>query len=281
MNREIAVNASQPLRIAILGSGTRRPEMPPHLAELANAQAVPELFTSRLAAFAGNPYDRLVVDLAYVDMAQRAEAAGCAAIFINTYADYGIEAMRAAVSIPVIGAGECAMSMAAQGGRRFSIVTVWPPSMKFLYDERTQSVASGAACLRVRHVSTEDELLRLATESGVQERMARGEAAIIDRIVDECERAIREDGAQAIVLGCTCMAPVGPQITARTGVPVIEGSRAGYLAAVAAASASRPAGTGPRTLRATLIPSIVDAYVNGAVGAQQATALAECPVCVF
>ena len=225
----------QPTRIAVLGSGTRTPEMPPHLAELGDAEAIPELFNSRVAAFAGNPYDRLVVDLAYVDMAQRAEAAGCAAIFINTYADYGIDAMRAAVSIPVIGAGETAMTIAAEGGRRFSIVTVWPLSMKFLYDERTRAVAAGAACLRVRHVSTEDELPRLASEQGVQRRMARREVAIIEQIVRECERAIREAGAQAIVLGGTCMAPVGPQITACVGVPVIEGSRAGYRAAVAAA----------------------------------------------
>ena len=98
--------SSPPARIAVLGSGTRTPAMSPHLAELADAGAVPELFTPRVAAFAGNPYDRLVVDLAYVDMAQRAEAAGCAAIFINTFADYGIDAMRSAISVPVVEAGE-------------------------------------------------------------------------------------------------------------------------------------------------------------------------------
>lgn len=271
---------SQPARVAILGSGTRTPVMPAHLVELGNAEAVPELFNSRIAAFAGNPYDRLVVDLAYVDMAQRAEAAGCAAIFINTYADYGIDAMRAAVSVPVIGAGESAMTIAAAGGRRFSIVTVWPPSMKFLYDERTRAVAAGAACLRVRHVSTEDELQHLGSEQGVQQRMARREAAIVEKIVRECERAIGEEGAQAIVLGCTCMAPVGPQVAARLGVPVVEGSRAGYLAAVAAVSAPPAAACGPRTARATLIPSIVDAFVSGARGAESAAMPAECPVCI-
>ena len=280
MSRENHMNANEPLRIAILGSGTRTPVMPPHLAELGNALAEPELFTPRVAAFAGNPYDRLVVDLAYVDMAQRAESAGCAAIFINTYADYGIEAMRAAVSIPVIGAGECAMASAAQDGRRYSIVTVWPPSMKFLYDERTRAVAAGTACVRVRHVSPEEELQRLATEQGVQERMARREGQIIDLIAAECERAIREDGAQAIVLGCTCMAPVGPQVSARVGVPVIEGSRTGYLAAVAAARMPQPAVSGPRTSRATLIPAIVDSFVGGMPGASAVTAAAECPVCI-
>ena len=151
----------QPARIAVLGSGTRSPLMPPHLLELGTPEAVPELINSRLAVFAGNPYDRLVVDLAYVEMAQRAEAAGCAAIFINTYADYGIAAMRAAVSIPVV-----------------------------------------------------------------------------------------------------------------------EGSRVGYLAAAAAARQAPGPVALPRTARGTLVPAIVDAYVSGALGAQAAPAAAECPVCI-
>lgn len=272
---------AQPVRIAVLGSGTRTPVMPPHLAQLGDAMAVPELINSRVAAFAGNPYDRLVVDLAYVEMAQRAEAAACAAIFINTFADYGIAAMRAALSIPVVGAGEAAMASAAEGGRKFSIVTVWPLSMTFLYDERTHAVAAGANCLRVRHVSAEDELLLLGGAQGVQERMARGEQAIIEKIVRECERAIREDGAQAIVLGCTCMAPVGPQVAAAVGVPVIEGSRIGYLAAAAAVGKPVAPAAGPRTVRASLIPSIVDSYVSAAAGSQAAPVPAECQVCVF
>jgi allantoin racemase len=272
---------ARPLKIAVLGSGTRSPDLPPHLAGLADGETEPVLVTSRLAAFAGNPYDRLVVDLAYVDMAQRAEAAGCAALFINTFADYGIEAMRAAVGIPVVGAGEHALALGAEGGRRYSIVTIWPPSMKFVYDERLRSCAAGRACLAVRHVSAEDELLRLASEDGVQQRMARGEGAIIERIVAECERAIAEDGAQAIVLGCTCMAPVGPQVAARVEVPVIEGSRAGYLAAVAAARQPSDAPSGPRTARGSLIPSIVDAYVDAHPDAATLPASGECSVCVF
>ncbi|MFN0163257.1 MAG: aspartate/glutamate racemase family protein [Burkholderiales bacterium] len=275
-----AAQGRHPARIAVLGSGTRGSVLPPHLAARADHAAIPVLYTTRLAAFAGNPYDRLAVDLAYVDMAQRAEADGCAALFINTYADYGIEAMRAVVSIPVIGAGENAMTIAAEDGRRFSIVTVWPPSMKFLYDERTRNVAAGAACLKVRHVSDEAELQRLSAEDGVQGRMARAEDAIIDRIVRECEHAITEDGAQAIVLGCTCMAPVGPRIAARVNVPVVEGARAGYQAAVSAALHRPAVPSGPRTVRASLIPSIIDAYVGANPGAVQAKAKEACPVCV-
>lgn len=278
------------IRIAVLGSGTRNSEMPAHLLELAVAGVQAELITSRVAGFASNPYDRLVVDVAYVDMAQRAEAAGCDAVVINTYADYGIEAMRAVLRIPVIGAGEAAMTAAAMpeaasgsnDRRRFSIVTVWPPSMKFLYDERTRMTAAGAHCASVRHISPEDELARLTSADGVQQRMGRREAAIVDRIVAECERAVREDGAQAIVLGCTCMAPVGPAVAELCTVPVIESSRAGFNAAVAAVRAGAALPARKRTERPTLVPAIVDAFVGvGSTKPGDALAAAtECPICL-
>lgn len=266
-------------RIAVLGSGSRRTVLPPHLDELPSDVTRPELYLSRLPGFAGTAYDRLVVDLGYVDAAQRAAAAGCAAIFINSYADYGIEAMRAVVRVPVIGAGEASMIAAAADGRRYAIVTVWPRSMAFLYEERLRSVAAGSRCVSVRYLSPEDELARLGTDAGVQERMARFEHAIIERVVTECERAVRDDGAQAIVLGCTCMAPIGPAVAARVSVPVIESSRTGYLAA--ASASSRPAETGrhPLTQRPTLVTDLVDAAL-GARTAVSAPDEAECPVCI-
>lgn len=268
------------IRVAVLGSGTRTNEMPAHLIELAVDGVQAELITSRIAGFAANPYERLVVDVAYVDMAQRAEAAGCNAVVINTYADYGIEAMRSVLRIPVIGAGEAAMAEAAQGGRHFSIVTVWPPSMKFLYDERTRMTSAGTHCVAVRHVSPEDELTRLTSPDGVQQRMGRREAAIIDRVVAECERAIREDGAQSIVLGCTCMAPIGPAVAARCAVPVIESSRTGFRAAVAAVRAGARLEVRKLTERPTLIPGIIDAVVGAQSPATQPSTPEGCPVCL-
>jgi len=266
-------------RIAVLGSGSRRTVLPPHLADLANATTRPELYLSRLPGFAGTAYDRLVVDLGYVDAAQRAAAAGCAAIFINSYADYGIEAMRAAVSVPVVGAGEAAMLAAAADGRRYAIVTVWPRSMAFIYDERVRSVAGGDRCVSVRYLSPEAELARLGTDAGVQERMARLEDTIVERVAAECERTVREDGAQAIVLGCTCMAPIGPAVAARVSVPVIESARVGYLAAVAAIARPSDGNVRPLTQRPTLVTDLVDAALGVRVAAP-ASDEAECPVCI-
>ncbi len=269
------------MRIAIIGSGTASTELPPHFAVEAtalDASASPALVNPRLSAFAFTPYERLVVDLGYVDAVQAAAAQDAAAVMLNSFADYGIEAARAAVGVPVVGAGEAAIREASAGGtRRFAIVTVWPRSLGFLYDERLRNVPGGECCTGVRHVSREEELARLGAEDGVMARMARHEAPVVAALLRECEAAVREDGAEAIALGCTCMAPVGPLLAARCSVPVIESSRAGLRAAIAAAATTAPAGPGGRTRNPRLVPAIVSAWQRGAPADADA---AECSVCL-
>ncbi len=270
------------MRIAVIGSGTRSTALPPHLAGLAHAPVAAHIVNPRLSAFALSPYERLVVDLGYVDAMQQAARDGCEAIMINSFADYGIDAARAALDVPVTGAGEAAIEAASlRGTRPFAIVTVWPPSMAFLYTERLRSVAGGHRCVAIRHVSTEAELRRVGSDDGVMERMARHEAAVIDALARECEAAVRDQGVAAIALGCTCMAPIGPELAARCGVPVIEASRAGFIAAVAAARERAAAGartTGVRCGDATLVPAIVGAWAS--THATMPAVQGDCPVCI-
>jgi allantoin racemase len=203
------------------------------------------------------------VDLGYVDAAQSAAAAGCDALFINSMADYGIDAMRAAVDIPVVGAGEAALREGGRGGRRFAIVTVWPASMRFLYDERLRACGLESQCVAVRHLSGEEELARLGSDDGVMARMHRGEGAVIERLAALCAEVVRRDAAQCIVLGCTCMAPIGPALAAACDVPVVESSRHGYRAAAEALrdpDARRAAVGAMRSGRTGLVPSLLDGW---------------------
>jgi allantoin racemase len=216
-----------------------------------------------------------------VDAAQLAEREGDAAVFINSFADYGIDAMRAVLTIPVIGAGEATLLAAARGGRRFAIVTVWPRSMQFLYDERLRAVAVAEQCVGIRHFSTEEELGRVGQDAGVMARMHRHEADVIGGLLAECGRAVREDGAECIVLGCTCMGPVGPALEAGCAVPVLESSRVGLRAALtecrrrgAPRTAARPA------RRGELVPELVDAWLEGGSRPAVPDAAGDCPVCV-
>ena len=279
--------------VGVIGSGTAARELPAHLVALATADVAPRIVNPRLSAFAATPYERLVVDVGYVDAAQAAVAAGCDALFINSMADYGLDAMRAAVPVPALGAGEVALHEGGRDGRRFAIVTVWPASMRFLYDERLRACALAAQCVSIRHLSGEDELARLGADDGVMARMHRGEAGVVARLAALCEAAVRDDGAECIVLGCTCMAPIGPAIAAACRVPVIESSRAGYLAAARALrepAARRAASGAMQSARTALVPSLVDGWFAASTmqgAAPRATPRvappadgSDCPVCI-
>lgn len=286
--------AFHPMRISILGSGTASRELPAHFSAVAQRTATLELVlvNPRLSLFAATAYERLLVDLGYADAALQAAQDGSDAILINSFADYGIDAARAALGIPLIGAGEAALREAsADGTRPFSIVTVWPRSMGFLYEERLRATGLQSLCRSIRHAADEDELHKLGSEEGVMPRMARHEPSVIASLRALCETAAKEDGATAIVLGCTCMAPIGDLLASASTVPVIEPSMAGLRAALAAgrdmhAAIDTHAGSiearsvwSGRVRDPALIPALVSSWI-GAGTERAPPPESDCPVCV-
>lgn len=231
----------------------------------------------RVRAFARTPYDHLIVEIGHVDAAERALADGCDALFIDTFADYAIERIRTVADVPVIGAGEAGIAEAAADGRRFSIVTVWPRSMGWLYDERLHSCEGGQRCGAVHHVGDEAELDLIGTAGGVQARMSRAEQSTLDSIVEACHRAIAADGTDAVLLGCTCMSPVAEAIQARCDFPVIDASAAGLRAAYASVVGGRRPAAATPTRRAGTVPALVDAWL----AAGDLPSIDECDVCAI
>ena len=276
------------MRISILGSGTASRQLPAHFSAVAqqSIELELELVNPRLSLFAATPYERLLVDLGYADAALQAAQGGGNAILINSFADYGLDAAQAALTVPVIGAGEAALRDAsAEGSRPFSIVTVWPRSMGFLYEERLRATGLQGLCRSVRHASHEDELSKLGSEDGVMPRMARQEPTVIASLRALCEAAVRDDGAAAIVLGCTCMAPIGTLLQTGCTVPMIEPSMAGLRAAILAGRTAREsAATGQpvwsgRVRDPTLIPALVSSWTH-ASAERAPPPESDCPVCI-
>lgn len=223
-------------RIGVIGTGagyTGNPAPPKPIAELAGTGFQPELVETRLRTFPMTPYDRGLTQLAYVDCAIEAEKAGFDAVFINTVGDYGIDEMRSATDMVVVGAGEATMAMCCNIGRRFSIVTIWPPKLNFIYAERLRNSAMEGRCASVRNVLSDDEVAGLEGAGAAVSGLKDGNASLVDRIITEIEKAVAEDGADTIMLGCTCMAPVGPEVAKRASVPVLESMRTGYKTAEA------------------------------------------------
>ncbi|MEQ8736226.1 MAG: aspartate/glutamate racemase family protein [Rhodospirillaceae bacterium] len=220
-------------RIGVIGTGggpANSSAPPAGIAEIAGDRFAPELIETRLRTFPMTPYDRSLTTLAYIDCAIEAEKNGFDAVFINTVGDYGLGEIRSATDMVVVGAGEATMAMTCQTGARFSIVTIWPPKLNFIYQERLRTCGMEGRCSSVRNVLSDNEVEGVEGAGSTVLGLADHNAQLIDRVLQEIENAVLEDGADTIMLGCTCMAPIGPQIAAQSAVPVLESMRTGYAA---------------------------------------------------
>lgn len=238
-----------------------------------------ELRELRVRLLARTPYEHLITELSTVDAGEAALGAGADVVYIDSFGDYGIERLRAVSPVPVVGAGEASLGAVADRGRPASIVTVWPASMAYLYDERLASCRGGDLVRGVHHFSPESELDLVGTGASVKARMNRGESDLLDRLAQACQEAARLDGTDTILMGCTCMWSVAEQLGGRTGLHVLEPSRIGLQAAFDALDEppARPAFVSDR--RGT-VTSVLDAWVDGDVGGS-VVPTDDCEVCVF
>jgi allantoin racemase len=138
----------------------------------------------------------------------RGEATGAQGYVIACFGDPGLDAARELATGPVVGIAEAAMRTASYLGRGFSVVTTLGRTCGRARD-LAEHYGMGRTCLAVR-----------ACEIPVLELETPGAAAAI---TEECRRAVAEDGADAIVLGCAGMAELCAHISGEIGVPVVDG----------------------------------------------------------
>lgn len=126
------------------------------------------------------------------------------------YGEHGREGLQELLNVPVVDITEAAASTAMFLGHAYSVVTTLDRTVPLIEDrlklaglyQRCASVrASGMAVLELE----EDPL------------------AAMEAIVRQAERAIHDDKAEVICLGCGGMAGLDEQIRQRTGVPVVDG----------------------------------------------------------
>jgi allantoin racemase len=132
------------------------------------------------------------------------------AVVIAWFDDTGLDAARCAVDVPVVGIGEAAFHAASFLCCRFSVVTTLRRSVPGI-EANLVRYGLNARCGRVR--STEVPVLDLE----------RGDPETVERIADEVQRAIEEDEAEAVVLGCAGMTDLMAELSARFGIPVLDG----------------------------------------------------------
>ena len=146
---------------------------------------------------------------------QAAAEAGAAAIVINCLGDPGLAAARELVSVPVLGPGQTSMHVAALLGHQFSILTVLD---QLVHVDEAKAAHYGLAgrLASVRAVGI--PVLELHDDP----------ARLIGALTEQGVRAVRDDGAHVLILGCTGMQGLAERVTAAlaargvTGIPVID-----------------------------------------------------------
>lgn len=137
------------------------------------------------------------------------EKAGAQAAIIACFDDTGLDAARAISSIPILGICESALVLAAMVAKRFTIVTTMERSripIEELVDRYGMARKARVRAANISVLSLEDP------HSGAR-----------DKLRSEISRAILEDNAEAIVLGCAGMADLARSLQTEFNMPVIDG----------------------------------------------------------
>jgi allantoin racemase len=117
------------------------------------------------------------------------------AFVIACFGDPGLHAARELVEEPVIGIAEAAMHMSCLVAHKFSIVSVIH-RIKPMLEDMVKAAGMTERCASIR--TTELAVLDIEKDYDKAQEM----------LIDESRRAMEEDGAEAICLGCAGMGPL-------------------------------------------------------------------------
>jgi allantoin racemase len=146
------------------------------------------------------------------------EAEGADAHVIACFDDTGLDAARALADAPVVGIGEAGFHLATMLAHRFAVVTTLSRSVPVL-ENNLLRYGLDRRCARVR--ASDVAVLELDNPAS----NARA------KIGAEIARALEEDHAEAIVLGCAGMADLAASLSVEFNVPVIDGVAAAVVLA--------------------------------------------------
>lgn len=136
-----------------------------------------------------------------VELALAAQYEGCAGVFVNCFGEPAVEVLKEVLDIPVVGGFSPAMVNAMMVSSRFSIVTVVDSVVPMLWDlSRQMGLTSQLASVR---------------RVGIPVDQLTDNDTLITALVNESKIAIEQQGAEAIVLGCTGMLEVHNEVAAK------------------------------------------------------------------
>lgn len=159
-----------------------------------------------------SPYEGVIADAFCLAAGMNAEAEGYSAVCINSMSDSGVAALRSRLSIPVFGAAAPTYHLAAQLGRKFSILSMWD-NWRWLYDKvlGEQKLADRVASIRT-----------IGVPPDTSELLAGKEDMVFPKLLKAARDAVEQDGADVLVLGSTTMHQSHAFLSEQLDAPVLN-----------------------------------------------------------
>jgi len=143
-------------------------------------------------------YDEFLCTGDIIRITQEAVEQGYNGVFVDCFGDPAVEVCRELVNIPVIGGFEGAALYATNLSRRWSIITVLESVVEMIWD-------------LAKEMGIESQLVSvLQIDTPVSD--LGNEKLLIEKLTEFSIKAINENGAECIVLGCTGMLGVVQQV---------------------------------------------------------------------
>ena len=155
-------------------------------------------------------YDEAMAVPGLLSEVMKGEREGVDAYVIACFGDPGLYAARECAKGPVLGIAEAAMHAASMIASRFTVVTTLSRTVGMAW-HLAERYGMTRFCKNVRAI---DVAVLALDEPGSEARQL---------VLDACRLAMREDGAEVIVLGCAGMVDFCQALQRELGIPVIDG----------------------------------------------------------
>lgn len=168
--------------------------------------------TRQGARLLDSPYEATLGDNWVLDAGARAEDEGYAAVCINSMSDSGLSALRSRLTIPVVGPGRASFHLAADLGKRFSVITMWK-RWHWIYEKLALETGLGSRLTSIRDIDTRPD---------TSELLAGKEDIVFAKLEAAAQKAVEEDGADVLILGSTTMHQSHSWLAPRLKVPLLN-----------------------------------------------------------
>lgn len=157
-----------------------------------------------------NFYDETMASINVVKEVEKGLKEGFDGFIIACFNDPALQACRELSPVPVIGIAEAAMLLACTVAYKFSIVSM-PKQGLAAIEELLRRYGLSSRCASIRLIDL--PVLKIKDNMYNLKR----------KLIVEMRKAMIEDGAEAIILGCAGLSGLDKEFEKKLGVPVIDG----------------------------------------------------------